>query len=51
MVERLLSFAVRSIVGIFGAVFRIGGGSVKLPKGQGRKSDERIGPPPTRWKD
>ncbi|MDR3614723.1 MAG: hypothetical protein P4L53_14285 [Candidatus Obscuribacterales bacterium] len=51
MVEHLLSFAVRSIVGIIGTMFRIGGGSVKLPKGQGGKSDERIGPPPTRWKD
>ena len=51
MVERILGFAVRSIVGIFGAIFRIGGGSVKLPKGRGGKSDERIGPPPTRWKD
>lgn len=51
MVERLLGFAVRSIVGIIGTVFRIGGGSVKLPKGQGGKSDERIGPPPPRWKD
>jgi hypothetical protein len=51
IVERLLTFAVRSIVGIFGAVFRISGGSIKLPKGQNRKSDDRIGPPPPRWKD
>jgi len=51
MVERLISFAVRSIVWIFGAISRIGGASVKLPKGQNKKSDDRIGPPPPRWKD
>lgn len=51
IVERLLSFAVRSIVGIFGTVFRLGGGSVKLPKSQGGDKDRRIGPPPPRWKD
>ena len=52
MVERLLSFAVlRSIVGIFGTVFRLGGGSVKLPKSPGGDKDRRTGPPPPRWKD
>lgn len=51
MVERLIGFAVLSIVGISGAIFRLGGASVKLPKGLNQKSDQRVGPPPPRWKE
>ncbi len=51
VVERLLTFAVRGIVRIFGSVFRIGASSIKLPKGPTKENDRGPGPPPPRWKD
>jgi len=53
IVARLISLVVRALVALFSSVFRIGAGSIKLPKpGAGRKDDDRgPGPPPPRWKD
>lgn len=51
IVERLLSFAVRSIVRVFGTVFRISGGSIKLPKVKNSETGNKTGPPPSRWND
>jgi hypothetical protein len=52
IVNRLLSFAVRTVTGLLGSVFRIGAGSVKLPKPNPDKETGRgPGPPAPRWKD
>ena len=53
IVARLISLVVRALVAFVSSVFRIGAGSIKLPKpGAGRKDDDRgPGPPPPRWKD
>lgn len=47
--ENLLSFAVKSVLNLFGSVIRLGGGSVKLSKNQGQKDNGPSGPPPPRW--
>lgn len=53
IVAGLISMIVRALVALFSSVFRIGAGSIKLPKpGAGRKEEDRgPGPPPPRWKD
>jgi hypothetical protein len=53
IVAGLISLVVRALVALCNSVFRIGAGSIKLPKpGAGRKDDDRgPGPPPPRWKD
>ena len=52
LVENLRTFALRGLAQIFGSVFRIGAGSIKLPKGR-RDNDggHGPGPPPPRWKE
>jgi len=52
IVEKLLGFAIRGVTQVLGALFRVTGGSVKLPR-QNRNSDPEHGPgpPPPRWKD
>ena len=48
--SRLISMVVRAVTGLLGSVFRIGAGSIKLPKVKGTdKSDRGPGPPPPRW--
>lgn len=49
--SNLVSMVVRALVALFGSVFRIGAGSIKLPKpGARAKDDDRgPGPPPPRW--
>jgi len=48
--SRLIAMVVRAVTGLFGSVFRIGAGSIKLPKPKGTdKSDRGPGPPPPRW--
>jgi hypothetical protein len=51
IVAGLISLVVRALVALVGSVFRIGAGSIKLPKPPaGRKDDDRgPGPPPPRW--
>jgi len=53
IVAGLISLVVRALVAQAGSVFRIGAGSIKLPKpGAGQKDNDRgPGPPPPRWKD
>lgn len=51
LVENLLSFAVKAVLGLAGSILRLGGGSVKLPKSKGQKDNGPSGPPPPRWKD
>lgn len=50
IVSNLVTLAVRAILGLFGAVFKIGAASVRLPKPTGKKEADRgSGPPPPRW--
>lgn len=49
LVESLLSFAFKALLGIAGSIFRLGCGSVKLPKVKGGKDNGPAGPPPPRW--
>ncbi len=51
--SNLISMVVRAVLALFGSVFRIGAGSVKLPKlgGDKKETDRGPGPPPPRWKD
>lgn len=49
IVESLLTFALRGVSQVVGAVFRVGGGSVKLPGRRHNESGQPPGPPPTRW--
>ena len=48
--NNLIMGAVRAVSGLLGSVFRLGAGSIKLPKVKDTdKSDSRPGPPPPRW--
>ncbi|HEY9682146.1 MAG TPA: hypothetical protein V6C86_11250 [Oculatellaceae cyanobacterium] len=51
IVSNLVAMVVRAVLTLFGSVFRIGAGSVKLPKvgGDKKESDRGPGPPPPRW--
>lgn len=49
IVESLLTFALRGVSQVLGAVFRVGGGPVKLPGRRHNGSGQKPGPPPTRW--
>jgi hypothetical protein len=50
--NNLLSLALKLVTRLFGTVFRLGGGVVKLPKPNLDKNTGRgAGPPPPRWKD
>jgi hypothetical protein len=50
--NRLLSLALKIVTRLFGTVFRLGGGVVKLPKPNLDKNTGRgAGPPPPRWKE
>lgn len=49
LVENLLAFAVKAVVNTLGAIIRIGGRSVKLPKSNPGKDNGPAGPPPPRW--
>jgi hypothetical protein len=51
--SNLISMVVRAVLRLFGSVFRLGAGSVKLPKlgGDKKETDRGPGPPPPRWKD
>ena len=51
IVGNLLSIVVRALLSLVGSLFRIGAGSLKLPKpGSAKKeSDRGPGPPPPRW--
>ncbi len=49
LAENLVAFAVKAVLNTLGAVFRIGGGSVKLPKSNPGKDNGPSGPPPPRW--
>ncbi|MBN9397414.1 MAG: hypothetical protein J0H83_19355 [Candidatus Melainabacteria bacterium] len=49
IVESLLTFALRGVSQVLGAVSRVGGGSVKLPGRRHNESGQKPGPPPTRW--
>lgn len=52
IVDKLLAFAIRGVTQVLGAVFRVAGGSVKLPRqNRNSDSDHGPGPPPPRWKD
>lgn len=49
--SNLIALVVRFVLNVFGAVFKLGGRSIRLPKpGPVSKNDERgPGPPPPRW--
>ncbi len=51
IVSNLVSMAVRFVLSLVGSLFKIGAGSLKLPKPGGSKkdSDRGPGPPPPRW--
>jgi hypothetical protein len=50
IVTRLLSMALSIVGRIFGTAFRLGAGSVKLPKMDDKRDTDRgPGPPPPRW--
>ena len=51
IVGNLLSIVVRAMLSLAGSLFKIGAGSLKLPKpgGTKRESDRGPGPPPPRW--
>ena len=51
IVSNLLSMIVRFVLSVVSSLFRIGAGSLKLPKPGGSKkdSDRGPGPPPPRW--
>ncbi len=51
IVSSLVSMVVRAVLALFGSVFRIGAGLVKLPKpgGDKKETDRGPGPPPPRW--
>lgn len=51
IVSSLLSMVVRLVLSLVGSLFRIGVGSLKLPKPGGSKkdTDRGPGPPPPRW--
>ena len=51
IVSNLVSMVVRALLSLVGSLFRIGAGSLKLPKPGGSKkdSDRGPGPPPPRW--
>lgn len=47
---QVLSMAMRGLVSVLSPVFRLGAGSIKLPKLGNTKDDTRgPGPPPPRW--
>lgn len=51
IVSNLLSMIIRVVLSFVGSLFRIGAGSLKLPKPGGSKkdTDRGPGPPPPRW--
>jgi hypothetical protein len=49
--ENLLTVAIRIITTVLGSVFKLGAGSVKLPKSMDSREHKPPGPPPPRWKD
>lgn len=49
LLENLLSFAFKALLGIVGSILRLGVGSMKLPKFKGEKDNGPAGPPPPRW--
>jgi len=49
---RLLSMVARAVLNLLGAIFKVSGGTIKLPKSKGsRETDRGAGPTPPRWKD
>jgi len=49
LVENLVTFAIKAVLNTVGSIFRIGSGSVKLPKSKSGKDNGPAGPPPPRW--
>lgn len=51
IVSSLVSMVVRAVLSLVSSLFKIGAGSLKLPKPGGSKkdSDRGPGPPPPRW--
>lgn len=51
IVSNLVSMVVRALLSVVSSLFRIGAGSLKLPKSGGSKkdSDRGPGPPPPSW--
>lgn len=51
IVERLVALVIRAVTAILGTVFKLGAGSIKLPKSLDSREAKPPGPPPPRWKD
>lgn len=49
IVTRLVSMALGIVGRIFGTAFKLGAGSVKLPKLDDKRDERGPGPPPPRW--
>lgn len=47
--ENLVTFGVKGLVNLVGAIFRLGGSSIKLPEKRTGKDNGPSGPPPPRW--
>ncbi len=51
MAENLLTVSIRIVTTVLGSVFKLGAGSVKLPKSMESREHKPPGSPPPRWKD